>query len=432
MSGRGRGSFDRGTRRNRRDPRRGRGRDRNSPFQKPTTKKLDSNEAVSILTYGSNTNFAIFKEKIKTSCLEKYGNLGRLIEDNAYWMPDEIDEEKYEPQTGESEAQKEMRKIELQSTMKYRLSTINEMKRNRPNMYAYIYSKLSTESEDEIKREADFSTFSTEVDPLSLWKAVNKTHLISVASTSKTVMKRNAFSEYAKCKQGAFEDLFKFKERFSMKYKAYETQGNAAKDEEDQAMDFLEGLDKSRYGEFIVETLNDVQKGAITQPKSVNEVYTLATKRLVLTKNDSGYGASYSTISTRAPRRKWRKPKDRDKLKKDKEDEDERKREHKSKSDATNPVKDETEKRRCYNFGKVGHLVRDCPDLISAAIKEENEIDVEEGDVPSVNTTIHTIASMSNPTWLEKYDFILDSGSQVSVAKYEFLMELYKSSSGFQ
>ena len=58
----------------------------------------------------------------------------------------------------------------------------------------------------------------------------------------------------------------------------------AVKDEEDQAMDFLEGLDKSRYGEFIVETLNDVQNGVITQPKSVNELYTLATQRLVLRK----------------------------------------------------------------------------------------------------------------------------------------------------
>ena len=76
--------------------------------------------------------------------------------------------------------------------------------------------------------------------------------------------------------------------------------------------------------------------------------------------------------------------------------------------------------------------MRDCPDLICAAIKEENEIDMEEADVSLANTTIHTIASMSDSTWLGKYDFILDSGSQVSVARYEFLTELYRSPSGFQ
>ena len=66
-------------------------------------------------------------------------------------------------------------------------------------------------------------------------------------------------------------------------------------------MDFLEALDKSRHGKFIVETLNDVQKGVINQPKSVNEVCTLASQRLVLTKSENGYGASYSPISTRTP-----------------------------------------------------------------------------------------------------------------------------------
>ena len=54
--------------------------------------------------------------------------------------------------------------------------------------------------------------------------------------------------------------MFEFKERFSMKYKSYETQGNAPKDDEDQVMDFLEALDRRRYGEFTVEILNDVQK----------------------------------------------------------------------------------------------------------------------------------------------------------------------------
>ena len=81
-----------------------------------------------------------------------------------------------------------------------------------------------------------------------------------MASSSKAVLRRNAFNEYANCTQGGFEGLFEFKERFSMKYKSYETQGNAPKDNDDQAMDFVEALDRKRYGEFTVEILNDVQK----------------------------------------------------------------------------------------------------------------------------------------------------------------------------
>ena len=47
-------------------------------------KKLDSNKAVPMLRYGPSTNFLVFKEKLKTACLEKIGNLGRIIEDDKY------------------------------------------------------------------------------------------------------------------------------------------------------------------------------------------------------------------------------------------------------------------------------------------------------------------------------------------------------------
>ena len=38
-------------------------------------KNLDSNEDVLMLTFGSNTNFAVFKDKLGIAYLEKYGNL---------------------------------------------------------------------------------------------------------------------------------------------------------------------------------------------------------------------------------------------------------------------------------------------------------------------------------------------------------------------
>ena len=61
---------------------RGRGRGRGPhdhhyrPPPPPSKKKnLDSNEDVPMLTFGSNTNFAVFKEKLGIAYLEKYGNL---------------------------------------------------------------------------------------------------------------------------------------------------------------------------------------------------------------------------------------------------------------------------------------------------------------------------------------------------------------------
>ena len=58
-------------------------------------KKLDSNEEVPMLRFGSNNNYTIFREKLSTACIEKFGNLGRLIETGEYWQPPEIKEDKY-------------------------------------------------------------------------------------------------------------------------------------------------------------------------------------------------------------------------------------------------------------------------------------------------------------------------------------------------
>jgi hypothetical protein len=41
-------------------------------------------------------------------------------------------------------------------------------------------------------------------------------------------------------------------------------------------MDFLYGLDNNRYADFKAELVNDLQKGIFMQPKTLNEVYLLA------------------------------------------------------------------------------------------------------------------------------------------------------------
>ena len=47
-------------------------------------KSLNSDEAVPMLKYGPYNNFMTFKDRIKTACIEKYGDLGRLIELEGY------------------------------------------------------------------------------------------------------------------------------------------------------------------------------------------------------------------------------------------------------------------------------------------------------------------------------------------------------------
>ena len=76
--------------------------------------------------------------------------------------------------------------------------------------------------------------------------------------------------------------------------------------------------------------------------------------------------------------------------------------------------------------------MRNCPELLSAATQEEQEIEEGSGSVPMANVTIHTIATLNTTVPLGPTEFLMDSGSQVSVARYEFLEDIYRRPSGFQ
>jgi hypothetical protein len=69
-------------------------------------------------------------------------------------------------------------------------------------------------------------------------------------------------------------------------------------------MDFLFGLDNNRYVDFKAELVNDLQKGIFTQPKTLNEIYLLASRRVVVRagKENSG-GATFATVEEGSPKK---------------------------------------------------------------------------------------------------------------------------------
>ena len=165
-TGRGSGGRGRGSNRGRGYGGGGHGRQR---FTRRPTKDLDSNKNVPMLTFGTNTNYGTFKEKLTISCVEKYGNLARFLNDGKYYEPDELNPDDFVTAV---DAMKEIKRQEMLVEVKERRTAINKMKRERPNMYAYIFLKLSPESEQEVKRHKDYNTFTKSLDPLALWEAI--------------------------------------------------------------------------------------------------------------------------------------------------------------------------------------------------------------------------------------------------------------------
>jgi len=219
---------------------------------------LNSDAAVPLLRFGASNNFDSFKRKVSIACMERYKNLGRLIVDEKYYVPTSIDVTLY----NFSNDPYNVKKTRLKEAYKRRDKEVDDMRIDRTSMYAYLISKLSKESLDEIQGHADWQAKKIEDtrDPLDLWITIKKSHQILTTSNVAAVIKKTAREEYSACRQGSFESIMDYKRRFDSKLDALKASGNDVPTPADVAMDFLYGLDNVRYGEFKAEVVNDMQK----------------------------------------------------------------------------------------------------------------------------------------------------------------------------
>ncbi len=220
-------------------------------------------DGVPVLRYGPDNNFAKFKEKLSRAAIEKYGDLGRLVETGEYFEPPELNIEDYDLDNDPHG----VNVVDYREDRKERRRKIAQMEADKPKMYAMILGKLSTESMDELKRHEDYEDFNREKDPLMLWLAITMIHQVASVSKVASVVKKAARDKYASMRQGQFETIITFKERFDAAVEAYNDMGNPEMSDGDIAMDFLNGLDDNRYAEFKVEIINDIAKGAIEDPE---------------------------------------------------------------------------------------------------------------------------------------------------------------------
>jgi hypothetical protein len=259
-------------------------------------------------------------------------------------------------------------------------------------MYAYLLSKLSKESVDELNGHKNWSTIEASRDPLSLWKIIKECHQTLTTSKVTSVIKKTAREEYASCRQGAYESIVDYKRRFEARLDAYKASGNQEPTAEDIGMDFLYGLDNSRYAEFKAEIINDIQKGILTQPKDLNAVYIMASRRVVVRNNkDTQGGATFATIEEGS------KCTDKDGKKSDK-----------TKAEKEAAAAARLAKMKCFNCGEKGHIGKFCPHKE----QDEKEVDAEH---PLAGMTLAEghccVTGYGREKIHEWYDVCLDNGS---------------------
>ena len=341
---------------------------------------------VPILKYGTNTNLAVFKQKLTVAAMMLFGDLARLVETDEYYEPPKIKIEDYDLDNDPHGLNLE----ELKDARKTRQRKIDQMRDNRSAFYAFMYDRLSNESVDAIKQLEEYEEINSSKDPLLLWLAIKQTHKTATNSNVGTIMRAETRKKYQDVRQGPFESIVAYKERFDFLLEAYNDMENPKMEEEDIAMDFFRGLDDTRYEEFKTSFMNDLMMGTQKPPKHVNEIYTKASKYITPKRGAKPNGGvafvSRKDTSTKQQRRTG-----------DADD--------KTKSNGTDESKGSVRKHRgpivCWGCGKTGHKLNQCQENVEP---EEKQCSV----------TMQN-AFTSGGERFEWYEVLLDNQADVSV-----------------
>ncbi len=108
-----------------------------------------------------------------------------------------------------------LNRIEYLEEMKaYRREVANYI-RDKPKLYALILQHLSNESLDAVQKEAGWLIIEQDANPEALKQLVENKHKVHSASEVKAMVKLVARTQLVMMRQGAFESIMVFKQRYT-------------------------------------------------------------------------------------------------------------------------------------------------------------------------------------------------------------------------
>lgn len=307
---------------------------------------------------------------------------------------------------------------------------------NMQLVYSIIWGQCSITMQHKIQENENYDTFSMDKDTKSLWQVIKTVSLTSLDEHDEDIRTQEAKDRLDRMRQGQFETVGDFYERFKNELDTATTAGvsigrevtsdpswtaDRLKQEKQKAKDraeaimFLNRLDRKRFGNMLQEMQNFHAAGQDVYPKTLIEAYQRAR-----TRREAGVRISNATTELRNTVAFTTVV------------------EGKERADTTHVKEARRDERgptrkRCYYCNEMGHLKRHCPKLSEAkkqylqkkdnksgsahvTFAEENNEEDEDAVFAGVCfTSVNTTAANTHISILDSYDILCDSQASVSV-----------------
>jgi hypothetical protein len=293
------------------------------------------------------------------------------------------------------------------------------MNDNKKKLWAVIYSNLSENSLARLQQEAiEWSETYDREDPLSLWKLILKTHLVSSTADIDPEDARDELEQEYRSKtvQRPGESLIAFKERFETVVKKYTSLDMQPPTQAAQACKFIKCLEKARFGALQAQVANLRTCKLSSGPQTLLEAFNLAANYKVVTVNNTVVSAAVFVTSERAGGKGIKSSKGGKGKAKDGKGDD-----RPGASDNKNTGGDKQKKLECFLCGKPGHKMSKCPQLDTCKeVAKQNEEGVhlaKQLTFPIVQTELEDSLSVLTATTGadSRYMVMLDNEASTSI-----------------
>ena len=227
--------------------------------------------------HNGRNNYSEWAPGMQTIMGMQYGAMARVLLDQVPYVVPELGPEDIPQQDDpgmEGLTAANLNSIRV-SAIVARAKKVRELREEQPKFFNAILSKVSVASQLLIEADGEWAAAKAAENPNALVAIIHRTHFTHVDGATPAAARVNLLKIFAEFEQGPTQEISLFKKEFDTLLRCWEAAGAPEMDQEQQAIWFLEKLDKERHGSMLTVLKNNRAAG-MTFPATVDAAYVIA------------------------------------------------------------------------------------------------------------------------------------------------------------